>query len=92
MSGRGERPYLPAFRFGDVIENTMAGESNPVRFAYFVRWSRGRGSLAELTDGKGRTWLNGWCLDGKVTLRLAERPYIVSLEKFRRNRQLEEKP
>ena len=45
-----------SFKFGDILENGWASEDNPTRFGIFVRKvSKGY----ELTDGKGKFWIQG---------------------------------
>lgn len=48
-------------KFGDLLRNTVAGERNPHRDAYFIRkvYITGRlnpGLWYEMTDGKGDVW------------------------------------
>ena len=51
-------------QFGDVVENLMASERNPLRVGRFVRVVDRRrrrmnpGLFWEVTDGKGEFWLS----------------------------------
>lgn len=63
---QGEHAQTEALRpkFGDLLRNTMASESNPRRDAYFIREVHRSGGGVnpgrwfEMTDGKGETWLS----------------------------------
>lgn len=63
---QGEHAQTEALRpkFGDLLRNTMASESNPRRDAYFIRevlrsgGGVNPGRWFEMTDGKGETWLS----------------------------------
>ena len=63
---QGEHAQTEALRpkFGDLLRNTMASESNPHRDAYFIREVHRSGGGVnpgrwfEMTDGKGETWLS----------------------------------
>lgn len=51
------------FRFGDIIENEWASETNPIRRGVFVRYTQRRRCI-ELTDMDGKFWEIG--IDGDL--------------------------
>jgi hypothetical protein len=66
----------PSVRFGDLIVNGWASESNPTRVGYFVREGRRTGRMNpgryfEVTDGNGKFWELPLDSDHKISVREA---------------------
>ncbi len=60
------------FRFGDILENGWAGDTNPHKRCIFIRAAHRSGRLnpgkyAVVCDMKGRQWEQGYGSDHKLT-------------------------
>ena len=55
-------------KFGDIVENGWASESNPQRIGIYIRDERG-GKEALFTDGRGNFWQTGVNDNSKLSIK-----------------------